>query len=96
MTNDWLNMKCSDTLLHAGDYSDEDAWNCNTDKYDRRKIKIVCPHCKRTSAPLCSSFTKVVDGGWRWVGCDHKEPFSHHKTKCKCGEKYSFTVYTPQ
>lgn len=84
-------------MLSAYDVSDEDAINFDTDKYDRRKVKVFCPYCNGKSAPLCSSKTNQIDGGWRWVGCDHKEPYATFKTVCKhCKKEFMFTVYTPQ
>ena len=81
----------------AGDYSDEDAYNCETDNYDLRKIKIICPHCGRKFAALCSKLTKLIHSGMRWVGCDHKEPYGCYETKCtKCKNDMHFTVHTPQ
>lgn len=82
---------------HSGDYSDEDAVNCETDKFDKRKIKVICPYCHRQFAPLLSKFTKSIDGGWRWVFCSHKEPWTKFETTCrKCQNKMTFTLYTPQ
>jgi hypothetical protein len=84
-------------LADAGSYSDEDAFNCDTDKFDKRKVKVVCPHCHNVSAPLASYKTTELNSGWRWCGCDHKEPFTTFKAKCrKCHKHYRFTVYTPQ
>lgn len=84
-------------MKHAGDYSDEIAYNWNTWAYDKRKIKIDCPHCNRGFAALCSKNTKQVDTGWRWVGCDHREPYATFETTCgKCKKELMFTVYTPQ
>lgn len=85
------------SMKHAGDYSDEDAYNCDTDKLNYRKLKIICPNCKHKCAALLSPHTKKIDSGWRWVGCDHKEPFMKMESLCRiCREKYTFTVYTPQ
>ncbi len=83
-------------VLEAGNFDDEDAYNLNTDAYDKRKVRVVCPHCNRTGSPLCSSKTKMFDSGWRWVGDSHKEPYSSHLTHCRCNKKYRFTVYTGQ
>ncbi len=30
-------------MKFSGRYSDEDAMNVETDKYDKRKIKVYCP-----------------------------------------------------
>lgn len=85
------------SLADAGSYSDEDAFNCETDKFDKRKVKVVCPHCHNVSSPLASKKTVELSSGWRWCGCDHKEPFATFKAKCrKCRNWYRFTVYTPQ
>lgn len=83
-------------VLWAGSHDDEDAFNCDTDRYDRRKIRVSCPHCKRVGSPLCSPKTIQYKSGWRWVGCDHKEPYSSHVTQCRCGGKYRFDVFIGQ
>lgn len=81
----------------AGNYNNEVAYNCDTEKYDWRKLKVICPNCENVSAPLCSKATKLIESGWRWVGCDHKEPYARHESECRsCHEKYRFDVYTPQ
>lgn len=80
---------------NAGDFNDEDAITEN-DKYDKRKIRVPCPHCRRVSSPLCSPKTKETSSGMRWVGCDHQEPYASFKTTCRCGGNYIFTVHTPQ
>lgn len=83
--------------MEAGSYSDEDAYNCDTDKYDKRKIRVACPKCGNESSPLCSSKTRQTDSGWRWVGCDHKEPYARFETTCsKCKSVYRFGTHTPQ
>ena len=89
-------MKPTPGTPHAGDYSEEDAFNFDTDKFDRRKILVGCPTCKRRSAFLCSPLTVVEHQGWRWVGCDHKEPFTNFRNKCRCGQALTFTTYMPQ
>lgn len=82
---------------HAGDFSDEDAYNFDTDGFDRRVIRVSCPHCQREFAPLCSRLTVEIDGGWRWVGCDHREPYTTWRTRCgACRCEFTFTTYTPQ
>lgn len=36
-------------MKFSGRYSDEDAMNVETDKYDKRKIKVYCPYCHEES-----------------------------------------------
>lgn len=84
-------------LPDAGDYSDEDAYNGDTDKYDKRKVVVTCPCCQGTSSPLCSPHTKLTSEGLRWVGCDHKEPYAAFRARCRrCRKEYRFTTYVPQ
>lgn len=40
--------------MEAGSYSDEDAYNCDTDKYDKRKIRVACPKCGNESSPCAA------------------------------------------
>ena len=91
-----VNSTPSNGTPHAGDYSTEDATNYDTEKFDRRKIRVVCPTCKRKSALLCSPLTTEIHSDWRWVGCDHKEPYTIFRSKCRCGQNLEFTIYTPQ
>jgi hypothetical protein len=87
----------SKQALHAGDFNDEEAHNGDTDKYDVRKVKVPCPHCGNIAAPLRSPNTERTDGGWRWVGDSHMEPYTSFKSQCrKCKRPYVFTVYTAQ
>lgn len=86
----------AEDVLWAGSHDDEEAMNSDTDKYDKRKIRVTCPHCLRVGSPLCSHKTVMFDSGWRWVDCSHKEPYSKHVTMCRCGGKYRFDVYTGQ
>lgn len=83
-------------MPHAGDYSDEDAFNLDTEKFDNRKIKVECPGCGALFAPLCSRLTVPIQGGMRWVGCDHREPYETWLTRHRCGQEFTFTTYTPQ
>lgn len=84
-------------LPDAGSYDTEDGFVGNSEIFDKRKIKIVCPGCKKKVASLCSSLTMRVESGWRWVGFDYKEPYSINRAKCgKCGTEFKFTLYTPQ
>lgn len=85
------------SLPDAGDYDDEDAYNGDTDKYDRRKVRVTCPCCQNVASPLCSTKTQQTSNGWRWVGCDHKEPYCNYRATCrKCRKEYRFTTYVPQ
>lgn len=83
-------------ILDAGDFDDEDL-HTDHDRYDRRKLRVDCPNCGRSASPLCSPHTRPVDGGWRWVGVDHQEPFCTYLTRCRgCRREYRFTTHTPQ
>jgi hypothetical protein len=83
-------------IKHAGRYSDEGAYNCNTDKLDWRKIKVECPYCRKASAPMLSKKTRLEGRGWEWVGDSHQEPYGEYRTTCSCGESYGFRLFTPQ
>lgn len=84
-------------VLRAGSYSAEDADNCETGKFDDRKIKVTCPNCERVFSALCSPHTEQLDSGWRWVGMDHKEPYATFSSKCiKCDSMIKFDIYWPQ
>lgn len=81
----------SPPIKHVGHYSDEDAYNADTEKTDRRKIKIACPGCGNLGAPLCSSKTKKV-GLSRHGFDDCIDRHALYETQCRCGKKYRFTV----
>lgn len=83
-------------LPHAGDYNDEDAYNLDTGKMRWWEIKVTCPSCHRLYAACMSPYTVPTGGGWRWCGCDHREPYTDWVTLCSCGIIYTFTTYTPQ
>lgn len=78
------------------DINDEGAYNDETDTFDMRKILVVCPYCERKSAALCSPYTRLLVNEWRWCGMDHQEPYCQYVTRCRCGESFRFTTYTPQ
>jgi hypothetical protein len=81
----------------AGRYSDEESFNCYTDKYDLRKIRVPCPHCQSWASPLLSPKTRKFHSGWTWHGLDYEEPCDEFASQCrKCRGWYRFTVYTPQ
>lgn len=82
--------------LEGGEINEEDAWNGDTDRFDKRKMKIECPACREMRAPLCSPKTRPTDGGMRWVGDDHREPYTQFETTCACGARYWFTTFCPQ
>lgn len=84
------------SLPRAYDVNDEDAHSFDTGKYDQRKIKPICPGCDKPFAALCSKNTTHTDSGWRWAGCDHREPYATFVTRHRCGTEFVFTVYTPQ
>ena len=90
--------RCSSTndCPDAGSIDDEYAYNIDTEKYDRRAIRVKCPGCGRIGSPLCSHKTERLRGEWRWVGLDHKQPEVDFRTTCRCGQTYTFTTYTPQ
>ena len=75
---------------HAGFISDESAWNPESDKIDKRKLKIICPSCERLSAPLCSNKTDLLHNSK--VGIDWDEYHAIYKTQCRCGQHYRFAV----
>jgi len=82
--------------LDGGEVNIEDFFGEESDKLDRRKVKVKCPACRRTRAPLCSPKTTESDGGMRWVGLDHREPYQRYRTVCACRARYYFTTFIPQ
>lgn len=78
------------TMPHAGFISDEDSYNPDSDKVDKRKIKIDCPNCQRLSAPLCSNKTTLLHNSN--VGMEWDEYHATYTTQCRCGQHYRFTV----
>lgn len=87
----------TESILDAGSYADDAAWNDNTDNWDGRKIKVMCPQCKVQFSALACKSVEMVDSGWRWVGCEYKEPYARYRvTHRKCGRTMEFTTYTPQ
>jgi|GEM_PF-4772988 len=72
-------------------YDTEHCWNPDTDKMDKRKLKVKCPHCERLFAALCSQKTKLVDHGMQWCGEDY-EGYSQFITTCSCKKEFKFTT----
>jgi hypothetical protein len=83
-------------LLDAGDFNSEGMYVDKIDDFSRHLCVIACPVCGREGKPLVRAETYYVGGDWRWVGLDHKEPFSDYRTRCRCGAEFRFTIYTPQ
>lgn len=84
-------------VVSAGSYDIEVACNPDTDAFDRRAIRVHCPHCDREASPLCSPHCGRVADGWQWVGLDYQEPYAKFIAKCAgCGRWYSFKTYCPQ
>lgn len=84
-------------LPDAGSFSDEDLYDYDTDRYMRGRLSLACPHCGHNHRPLLSPSVATVEFGWRWVGLDHREPYSAKIARCARTRRwYSFTTYTPQ
>lgn len=61
------------------------------------RAEVMEKHCQRVNAPLMSTKTAHVHSEWRWVGLDHKEPFSEYLCSCPgCRLDYALIIYTPQ
>lgn len=84
-------------VKHAGSYDNQHAFNEETDNYLKSKIKIECPHCKSKISPHLCRTEVHLDGGWRWVGCDYKEPYDEFGVFCpQCKKPIKYTEYTEQ
>ena len=82
---------------YAGSCDDEDLYDADTDEYKPGRLTIPCPTCSRKIKPLLSKTHIVLDGGWRWVGLDHQEPYVDRMSVCPgCRNPVLFTTYTPQ
>jgi hypothetical protein len=78
------------------EFDSEEAFR-EDDEFHDAVVKVNCPHCLRVNAPLMSKKTAHVHSDWRWVGLDHKEPFSEYLCVCPaCRLDYILTIYTPQ
>jgi hypothetical protein len=83
-------------LPSAGSYDDEEIYDMDADEYRRGRLVVICPNCGENAKPLLSKKTFSYDGGWGWVGLDHKEPYSWYWTQHTCGHDYRFKLVTPQ
>lgn len=81
---------------NLGGWSDDELYDYDTDTYRPGRLWIECPHCKRGMQPLRQAATEVYDAGWRWVGLDHREPYTERLGRHRCGLDYRFILYTPQ
>jgi hypothetical protein len=63
------------------------------------QLVIDCPHCGRRHRPYASPLMRrlELDGGWRWVGLDHREPYWRVLVLCPHARRaLLFTMYVPQ
>lgn len=78
-------------------YSDECMYSEHTDRWNRRALRVACPHCQREASPLLSPTCAHVDFYWRWCSLDHQDPCNSYHVRCPgCRQWYGFEVITPQ
>lgn len=81
----------------ACEFNVEEFWPETADEPSFASMRITCHACNRRVAPFQTRSIISVDGGWRWVGLDHQEPYTDYFFACGwCGEPMLFTVYVPQ
>lgn len=80
----------------VGDFDCDDVTNFDTEKDDWRKIKTECPHCRKQCCPMLLKKLEQTDSGWRWVGCDHREPYAEFIATHSCGGQFRFSIHWPQ
>lgn len=81
---------------YDGDFNVEDYWPEDADEPQLGELRIDC-QCGRPFYPFHSRTLVAVDGGWRWVGLDHQEPYTDYFAVCGwCATPVLFTIHTPQ
>lgn len=79
------------------DADTEEAFSERDEEFHPALLKVRCPGCNRTCAPLLSSRTRLLGSGWTWRGISHQEPYSEWLCVCPgCRCDYVLTMYTPQ
>jgi hypothetical protein len=82
---------------HAGTFDMDDAFDPETMRNDKRKVKFKCPFCNCEQSPLVKERTKKIKEYYKWVGFSHKEPYFDFETICEnCSEKFTFSIFYPQ
>lgn len=86
----------SETIqLNAEWFYDEHSGETNFNK-----VELNCPSCNKRKFPFrarLESYRPIyLDGGWRWVGTEYKEPYFQYSLLCKCGAHFKFVLYYPQ
>jgi hypothetical protein len=91
-----LHRELAETVT-AGDFNDEGLYDDEAEVYRRGRLTLTCPYCGRPHRPLLSPTTATIEYGWRWVGLDHREPYSEKIARCPRTRRwYRYTLYTPQ
>ena len=84
-------------MLPSTSFNNEEAVPEDTGEFSRARVKIGCPSCGRTCAPLLSPRTRLLVTGWRWVALSYKEPYEDWLCVCPgCKFEYRLTTHTPQ
>jgi hypothetical protein len=75
----------------------EEAFSERDEEFHPALVKVRCPTCHRTRAPLLSPATRRLGGGWRWVGISYEESYCDWLCTCsRCGTDYILTTHSPQ
>lgn len=83
--------------VYVGGFNIEDYYSERTDEWKLGGLSVPCRGCRRRFFPFCSRTLVNVDGGWRWVGLDHQEPYTDYFAACGwCGTPMLLTIYVPQ
>lgn len=82
---------------YAGDFDIEQCWSERTGEFNMGTLRLNCPGCRRRIAPFQTRSLVGLNGGLRWVGLDHQEPYTDYLVACGwCGDPILFTVHVPQ
>lgn len=85
------------TKVDLGSFDDDEFYSERLDDYVPSLLRLTCPHCGRRHAPLIAKATRIIAGGWEWIGLSHQEPYTSYLATCpRTREHYVFKIRSPQ
>lgn len=78
-------------------FDSEQAFSKSKEDFSRALVRVQCPSCNRTCAPLLAlRSTRYIRSGWEWVGIEYQQPYTDYLCRCRCGHRFQLHVYSSQ
>lgn len=75
----------------------EESYVEERDEWSRHRVRVSCPSCSRTVAPLLSPHTRVLETGWTWMGLEYRYPYTDFVCRCRrCRAVFRLHLWCPQ